>query len=160
MSADTTFQVVVNSSGSNIEEWRRALSAPSSALHLEDLTEDQKQVAARFGVSLEDYARGILANRYGRERRESEGRALGQHVVELLSGLGEGYRLHSVIWEGDRLRWMLRIETPDRVVGVPVPFELAEDVVDSVVLAEIERLRVVVLEGVGRADMVRGRSQG
>jgi len=124
------------------------------------LTEDQKEVAQRFGVSLEDYARGILALRYGRERRESEGKALGQHVVALLGGLGDEYRLHSVIWEGDRLRWMLRIKTPKHLVGVPVSFELAQDVIDSAVLAEIERLRVLVLEGVGRADLVAGRSSG
>ncbi len=160
MSASIAFEVVIRSSGSNVEEWRRALQAPSTDLHVETLTEEEKKAARSFGVPLEDYARGVLALRYGRERRESEGRALGQHVVELLGGLGPEYRLHAVIWEADRLRWMLRIETPKQVVGVPVSFELAEDVIDSGVLAEIERLRVLVLEGVGRGDLVPGRRNG
>ena len=160
MSASAAFEVLVTSSGSNLEEWQRALKASRADLHLQDLTEEQKQVAGRFGISVEDYARGILAFRYGRERRENEGRALGRHVAELLDGLGEGYNLLSVIWESDRLRWMLRIKTPTQVVGVPVSFELAEDVIVSGVLAEMERLRLVLWEGVGRNDLASRRSGG
>jgi len=153
MSEQAEFRILIEGAGCNVEEWQRALGAPNADLHLESLTPDQKEVAKRFGVSTEDYARGLLAHQYGRQRRESEARALGQHVVELLGGLGEGYALSAVIWESDRLRWMLRIETPGRVVGVPVPFELAEDVVDSGVLSEIENLRRILLDGVGRRDL-------
>jgi len=154
MPAQSEFKVVISSAVSNVEEWRCALGAPNTELRIEALTEEQKQIAKRFGISVEDYARGLLAHRYGRERRESEGRALGQHVIELLRGLGQGYTLSSVLWEGGRLRWMLRIETPDRAVGVPVPFELAEDVVDSRVLSEVEKLRRLLFDGVGRQDLV------
>jgi len=154
MSAQSEFKVVIESAGCNGEEWRRALGAPNTELRIEVLTEEQKEVAKRFGISIEDYARGLLAHRYGRERRESEGKALGQHVVELLRGLGESYALRAVMWEGDRLRWMLRIETPDRRVGVGVPFDLADDVIDWQVVSEVERLRKLLLDGVGRQDLV------
>jgi len=159
MAATASFQVVIRGSGSNVEEWRRALQASSAELHVEGLSDEERRVAKGFGIPLEDYARGLLALRLGRERRESEGRALGQHVTEILRGLGEGYLLNAVIWEVDRLRWMLRIQTPKQVVGVPVPFDLAEDVIDSGVLSEIERLRILLMEGLGRGDMVPRRSE-
>ena len=148
------FLVVIDSAGSNTKEWRRALSASDSDLRVEELTDEQRRVAVRLGVSFEDYARGLLAHRFGRERRESEARALGQHVVELVRGLGDGYVLRMVSWDGDRLRWMLQFQTPERVVGVPVPFELAEDIIDSGVLSKIETLRTLLLEGLGRRDLV------
>jgi hypothetical protein len=158
MGVGDSFEVVIKGSGSNVDEWRRAQHAPVSELRLIDLTAEQKHVAERFGVSLEDYARGILALRYGRERRESEGRALGQHVVELLRELGEGYRLTSVVRDADRFRWMLRIETPKQAVGVPVSYAVADDVIQAAVLAQIEHLRQVILEGVGRKDLVEGHA--
>lgn len=154
-----SFQVVIKGSASNVDEWRRALQASRADLQVDSLSDEEKRVAKGFGIPLEDYARGLLALRLGRERRESEARALGQHVAEILRGLGEGYLLGAVIWEVDRLRWMLRIQTPNQVVGVPVPFELAEDVVDSGILSQMERMRVVLLEGLGRADLVPQRGE-
>jgi hypothetical protein len=154
-----SFEVVIKGSGSNVDEWRRALQASSADLRVDNLSDDEKRVARGFGIRLEDYARGLLALRLGRERRESEARALGQHVAEILRGLGEEYRLSTIIWEVDRLRWMLRIQAPKRVLGVPVPFELAEDVIDSGVLSQVERLRVLLMEGLGRGDLIPRRSE-
>ncbi len=143
---------------SSVEEWKRALQAPESELRIQDLTEQEKETARRFGVSEQDYARGVLPGKYGNQRMQKRGRTLGEYAVEILGGLGEKYRLLAVLWEGSKLRWMLRIETPDGVVGVPVPFELADDVIDSGVLEEMERLRRLVLSGVGRQDLLAKRS--
>jgi hypothetical protein len=159
MSGSESFEVLVRGSGSNVEEWRRAQKAPISELRVETLTDAQKKVAKRFGISPEDYARGVLALRYGRERHESEERALGQHVVEFLQELGEGYRLISVIRDTDRLRWMLQIQTPNQSVGVPVSYEIADDVFEFAVLSRMEQLRELVFEGVGRGDAVAGRTR-
>ncbi len=150
------FEIVVSDFSSSVEEWRRAHQA--SEPELPALTDQQKEIARRFGVSEQDYARGVLAGKYGNQRMQKRGQTLGGCAVEILAGLGEKYKLLAVLWEGSRLRWMLRIETPDGVVGVPVPFELADDVIDSGVLEEMERLRQLVLRGVGRHDLLAKRS--
>ena len=152
-----SFDVVIRGSGSSLEEWNRAQKAPVSEVRIEELTHEQRQVAERYGISPERFARSILALRYGRERHESEARALGQHVVEFLREPGEGYRLVSVIRDEDRLRWMLSIETPRGAVGVPVSYEIADDVIEFRVLGLIERLRRIVLEGIGRSDLIAER---
>jgi hypothetical protein len=142
------FQIVVSDYSSSTEEWKRALEAPES--ELPPLTDQQREIARRFGVSQQEYARGVLAGRYGNQRMRKRAQALGEHAQEILGGLGARYKVLAVLWEGSKLRWMLRIETPERVVGVPVPFELADDVIDSGVLQEIERLKRLVLAGVKR----------
>ncbi len=124
------------------------MSAPKS--ELPELSAEQKDFAKRFGVSEEDYRRGQAAGQYGNERMRDKGHRLGEQVEQILENLGKNYRLAAVLWEGSRLRWLLRVETPERVVGIPVPFELADDVVDSGILLEIEKLEQIVISGVGQ----------
>jgi hypothetical protein len=146
------FQIVVSDFSSSAEEWKRALSADDSKLP--ELSEEQKKWAKRFGVTEKEYARGVLAGHYGNERMKKKGRALGEQVEEILEGLGPQYKLIAVLWQGSRLRWLLRIQTPAQVLGVPVSFEMADDVLDSGILEEIEKLRVTVLTGVGRSELI------
>ncbi|MFY9690162.1 MAG: hypothetical protein WA369_02685 [Candidatus Acidiferrales bacterium] len=154
MSASGSFEVVIKGSASNLEEWKRAQMAPPSEVETVKLSKQDEDVAARWGIPAERYARCILALRYGRERHESEGRALGQHATEFLRVAGESYKLVSVVREDDRLRWVLRIDSPRGIVGVPVPYELADDVGEFAVLAQLNRLQEIVLEGVGRSDLI------
>jgi hypothetical protein len=144
------FEVVIQSSDTRTQEWQRAQHAPLSELRIEELTAGERSVAERHGLPIERVARTSLAVRYGRERHKSEGQALGQHIVEFLRELGPTYSLKSVIGDAHRDRWMLRVETPKGLVGIPVPFDLADDVVDSNVLAAVENLRRLVFEGVGQ----------
>ena len=154
MGATGSFEVIIKSSESSTEEWKRAQTAPPSEVETVKLTKQDEDVAARWGIPAERYARCILALRYGRERHESEGRALGQHVTEFLRMAGEDYKLMSVIRDDERLRWMLRIDSPKGTVGVPVPYEVADDIVEFAVLAQLSRLQEIVLEGVGRSDLI------
>ena len=150
------FDVFVSDYASSVEEWKRAQVAPKS--ELPELTEQQKEIARKFGITEEEYARGVLAGRYGNERMQKKARALGEYAEQILGELGKGYKLVAIIWEGPKLRWMLRIETPSGVFGVPVPFEVADDAVDSAVLREIERLREIILAGVGQSAKTLKRS--
>jgi hypothetical protein len=150
------FQIFVSDLSSSAEEWRRALTASDS--ELPELTEEQRKWANRFGVAEREYARGLLAAQLGQERTKAKGRALGKLAQEMLDGLGSGYKLIAVLWQGSRSRWLLRVETPSRICGVPVPFEMADDILASDILGEIEHLRLAILAGVGRNDLIAGRS--
>ena len=150
--AGNDFQIVVSDFSSSAEEWKRALSEEDSKLP--QLSEEQKKWAKRFGVTEKEYARGVLAGQYGNERMRKKARALGEQVEEILEGLGTEYKLVAVLWQGSRLRWLLRIQTPTQIFGVPVSFEMADDVLDSAILEEIENLRVAVLTGIGRGELI------
>jgi hypothetical protein len=146
------FKILVSDLSCSVEEWRRALQVDEA--ELPELTEEQKQWVKRFGVGHKEYARGLLAGLYGNERQKKRARALGEEVGKILEVLGAGYAVLAVVWQGSKLRWLVRVQTPGRVLGIPVPFELADDVLDSQILREIERLRQFVLAGIGREDMV------
>jgi len=65
----TPFEISVSDYTSSVEEYRRAERAPKSELPV--LSDDQKEVARRFKISEEEYARGVLAGIYGRERQRN-----------------------------------------------------------------------------------------
>jgi hypothetical protein len=150
------FKIFVSDFSSSAEEWKRALSVGES--ELPELTEEQKKWAKQFGVAEKEYARGVLVGSYGQERTKGKGKALGELTEQILAGLGPDYKLLAVLWQGSRLRWLLRIQTPARIAGVPVGFEMADDVLDSGILEESEKFRAAVLAGVGRSDLVVKRN--
>jgi len=156
VAAGSKFEVHVSGYRSSAEEWKRAFEAIAS--ELPPLTDQEREIARRFQVSEEDYKRGKLAGILGQKGLEVRGHAFGDQVQYILSGLGDGYHLKAVFWEGQKLRWILRIETPHKLVAVAVPFELADDVLDSAAIQDIERLKNLVLLGVGRQELIGKRS--
>ena len=148
------FQVVVQGiSGGSADDWTRAQSAPGS--ELPELSEQQKEVAGRMGIPEEEYARGVLVNKYSEERQLERGKKLGEQVDGILIGLGSSYyQLQALIREGTRFRWVARIVTPKGVKNVAIPFDVADDVVDSGAVQDIERLKQIVLSGIDRQDLI------
>jgi hypothetical protein len=149
--ASGDFKVFVSDLSCSPEEWRRALKANDS--ELPELTEDQKEWAKRFGVEEKQYARSLLAGLYGNERQRKRAQALGAEVGKVLDALSSGYAVCAVLWQGSRQRWLVRVQTPESVVGIAISFELADDVLDSGILSEIGRLKELVLTGVGRQEL-------
>ncbi|HEY3974503.1 MAG TPA: hypothetical protein VGM18_15980 [Candidatus Sulfotelmatobacter sp.] len=150
------FKIFVSDLSSSAEEWKQALSASDS--ELPELTDEQKKWVRRFGVAEKEYARGVLAGTLGQERTKNKGKALGRLAEEILEVLGTQYKLVAVLWQGSRLRWLLRIEAPERIYGVPVSFEMADDVLESGILTQLENLKTVVFAGVGRSDRIVNRT--
>lgn len=154
--ASGDFKVFVSDLSCSAEEWSRALKAGDS--ELPRLTDDQKRWAKRFGVEEKQYARSLLAESYGNKRQQRRGQALGEEVAKILDTLGSGYTVSAVLWQGSRRRWLVRVQTPERIIGIPISFDLAGDVLDSGILSEIGRLKESVLAGVGREDLLPKRA--
>ena len=133
------FEVIVLGQGTSLEDWGRSLQAPLS--ELPELTNEQKAFARKFGITDEQYARSRLSRKYGQERMMTRGASFGAAVEEILAGLGPGYQLKAVIAEMMKERWVLRIQTPKKIVNVAVDRELADDIVDSDTIQDQERLR-------------------
>jgi hypothetical protein len=148
------FQVFVSGmSGGSADDWKRAMNAPES--ELPELSEQQKDVARRMEIPEKEYARGVLVNKYSEERQIERGKKLGEHIDSILDGLGSSYyRLQALVREGLKSRWVARITTPKGIKNVAVPFEIADDVVDSDTVQDIERLKQIILKAVGREELI------
>ncbi len=155
MTSKRKFDVFVSGYSSSVDEYRQAMTAPRS--ELPQLTGEQQTVARKMGVSEEDYARGVLAGRLGESRMRRRGEGLGHAVEELLTGLGPDYRLDAVKADMFNERWLIRIVTRDRVFNIPVPRDLADDLLDSGASKEIERLKNCLLVGLGRSELIADR---
>jgi hypothetical protein len=146
MSQQPDFEVIVaGNGGSSIEEWKRAQKAPDS--ELPPLNEAQKEVARKFGINEEQYQRSYLSLRYGEERTRSRAKALGVVVEEILESLGRRYRLLAVVAEMANCRWVVRIQTSGRAVGIAISRELGDDIVDSNTVQDRQQLKRLLLSG-------------
>ena len=152
---DRFYAVSVSDYAASVDHWRLAQQATRS--QLPKLDQQQKELARKFKVSEEEYARGVLAGIYGQKAMRGRGRSLGEVVQGILDGLGPDHRVVAVFAEMSKGRWIVRIHTPNEVANIAVPRELADDVVDSGATEDIEKLRVCVLSGLGRKEfLVRG----
>jgi hypothetical protein len=152
MAHNNSFEVFISGGSTSVDEYLRAMAAPKS--ELPKLTEQQKFVAKKTGVSEEEYRRGVLAEMYGESRMLERGKELGQMVQRVLEGLGSGYRVKAVRAEIFKERWVIRIVTPGEVFNVAVPRDIADDAVDSGTADEIERLKNCVLNGINRSGLI------
>jgi hypothetical protein len=146
------FEVFVTGSGSSVEEWQRAMAAPKS--ELPKLEKGQREIARKFGVSEEEYARGVLAGKYGEGRIRERGIELGKRIKSILDGVGSDYRLAAVRSEMLNERWLVRIVSPKKVANIAVPRDLADDVLDSGAKGELEKLRTLVLSEIGHSEFI------
>ena len=148
-----SFQVIVNSFIHSPGEWKRILEADAAG-DVAQLAEDERQVAKRLGVEEKEVADKIKAGQYGEFKLKAKGLDLGEQVKAVLDGLGPKYRLVAVLWENSKSRWVLRIEAADKIANIPIPAELADDVVETGSEQDLERLKNLVLFGVGRQDLI------
>ena len=154
MQPEQRFEIHVFGYHSSVDEARQVKNTPIS--ELPSLSDEEREAAKKLSVPTESYQRMKLAGAYGRQRMEKKGKALGELVQRILEPLGPGYNLEDVTWQGARVRWLLRVYAPNlnRAVGVPVPFELADDVVDAGILSAVRALDDLIREGLGREETI------
>lgn len=75
-------------------------------------------------------------------------------TLMVLRGLGASYQLTALVREGTKLRWVARIATPQGIKNVAIPFEVANDIVDSATVQDIERLKRLILKAVDREELI------
>ena len=111
-------------------------------------------MAGVMGLSEEQFRQSKLEYLLGEERRRNRGRDLGEQVEKVLVELGNGHRLKSVTWNSNTLSWRLEIETPQGQQNVVLSWELVDDALDARTRSELQRLRNMVLFGLGRRDLI------
>jgi len=150
---DQSFQVIVNSFVHSPEEWKRILDADVAGA-VAQLADEERLVAKRLGVEEREVADKIKAGQYGELKLRAKGLSLGEEAKTILDGLGPNYRLVAVLWENSHARWVLRIKAADSIANVPIPAGLADDVVEAGGEQNLERLKNLVLFGVGRQELI------
>ena len=146
MAASTHFDTVIRGTAASIEDWQRAMEAPTK--ELPRLTEEQLAFVKMFGISKDEYARGVLAEQYSEQRLRSRSAKLGSYVQSILDSIAPGTKLLSVVAELSELRWVLRVETGDhRLVTVLVPRALGDDVIDSFASEVVQELEARLRAG-------------
>jgi hypothetical protein len=152
---NSDFDIVVSDHTTSVEEWDRAQKAPRS--ELPKLSAEQKDIAKKFEISEDEYARSVLAGLYGDERMRSRARQLGQVIQRVVGTLGKGrYRVKAVVAEMFKGRWVVSLRGDDTQVNVAIPRELADEVVDWGFREKMEDLKQRVLYGIG-LDSVEAR---
>ena len=150
---NSDFEIIVSDHGTSVEEWDRAQRAPRS--ELPKLSAEQKDMAKKFKISEEEYARSVLAGLYGDERMKSRARRLGQLVQRVVGTLGKGpYRVKAVVAEMFKGRWVVSLRGDDTQVNVAIPRELADDVLDSYTTDDITELKRRLIAGLELAEPV------
>jgi hypothetical protein len=148
------FQIVLPlaySTSTSAEEWKRAMAVPGS--ELPSLSVQQKEIARKFNIPEEEYARNVLAGSYGWEKTRKRASDLGEAVQAAIRALDVGYRVTAVIRDINRLGWVVRIETPSGDLNVLVSKELADGLLDSGSESEKEQLRVRILSSLEQAKL-------
>jgi hypothetical protein len=151
--SNSDFKVYISGPSSTEDEWGRALNAPVA--QLPPLSDEERETAKRYGGSGEEYRRSKLAGAYSEERLRSKAKVIGERAQEILSRWASDCRLEAVSWQGSKLRWVLRIiEAEKKTATVSIPAELGDDIVDARSEQDVERLKNLVLFGVGRQELI------
>jgi len=144
------FRVEVTDYSISIAEWRSAQSAPKDGLP--ELTEAQREVANKFGISEEKYARSVLAIQYAVGRLRARARRLGEEVEKILPETCAECRVTRVVADLARQRWIIVLQTPNRRVGITVSQETGDDFLDFATREATEELRTKVKSGLGAGE--------
>jgi hypothetical protein len=146
------FEVHVPGFHSSVDEAKQAQGVPAS--ELPPISEEEREVARRLGMSDEAYSRSKLAGIFGHQRMEARAVDLGEQVDRILAESVVGYRLAGVTWNSDSLSWRIEIETPQGQQNVVLSKDLVNDALDSRTRSELKRLRNMVLFGLGRQELI------
>lgn len=121
---------------------------------VKNLSEGEKGMAGAMGFSEEQFRQAKLDHLLKEERRRERGKDLGKEVEKVLLELGPEYHLTTVTWNSDTLSWRLETETPKGQQNVVLSWDLVDDALDSRTRSELQRLRNLVLFGLGRQELI------
>lgn len=121
--------IVVNGSTVSLEDWSVAKRANTEELPA--LSEMQREVARKLGVSADDYARSLLAQQYGSHRMRARAEEFASRLNQVLLRKGVVGQVVKLERRPGALAWTADIGTQARAVSIQVPFELFDDVVDD-----------------------------
>lgn len=141
----------MNSSGHNFEvKFSSGFSNPDR----NNLSDSEKAVARGISGSEEAFREHKAEYLDVEDGIRDRGFDLGDQVKKVLEELGAEYKLNSVTWNSSTPSWRLEISTPSGSENVVLSWDLVDDVLDHRTRSEFQRLKNMVLFGLGRKDLI------
>ncbi len=120
------------------------------------LSETERALSSSFGGE-EQFRRLKYEYLLGEERLRVKGHGLGDIVQRALGEAGPDYQLTAVNWNNTG-SWRLEIATPKGPRNVVLSWFLVDEVMSAMTPTELQRIRNLVLFGIGRRDLIfKGR---
>ncbi len=91
----------------------------------------------------------------GEEQLRTRGRELGGIIQADLDKVSPAYRVSAVNWNNNGT-WTVEVDTPTGPKNVVLDWFLVDDVISARTQSELQRLRNLVLFGLGRRDLIFG----
>lgn len=127
-------QVAVEGSRSSRDDWFRAQQLPASELPF--LTDEQKTVAEKLGISAEDYARSAKAGEFSSEELLAKTEAVGRLLEKKMRERNPDSSIDSIV--------LLTFEGKFRVVAVAggreIRLQIDEDLLDDLLQSGSQEL--------------------
>jgi hypothetical protein len=119
-----------------IEGWRagseeRKAAANAAAADLPALTEEQKTVAKKMGISEEAYARSTYAGRRNQERLTEKTKRFARILEKRLAALAEGARIDRVRLVTIEHEYRVDISTNGKIIHFRLPEEMVDDLIEG-----------------------------
>ncbi len=112
-------EILISGTSMSVEDKHRADAAPAGGLP--KLTDQQREVARKFGMSDEAWARALLAAQFGESRVRARAAALAQALEQYLPRFVPGAAVQSLLYQvglEDHKMW-IRHRGKDHLVRLP-----------------------------------------
>jgi len=119
-----------------IEGWRagseeRKAAATVAAADLPNLTEEQKTVARKLGISEEAYARSTYAGRENQKRLTEKTKRFARLLEKRLAALAEGARIDRVRLVTIEHEYRVDISANGKIIHFRLPEEMVDDLIEG-----------------------------
>ena len=144
--------VVIRGSSTTIEDWERANRATRK--ELPNLTDEQKEVSRKLGISEEDYARNLLAMQYGEERLRNRVEMLRAKLTDLMKKLAENVNVVSLTLDVWKDEYTVSLKKNNRGIRCTFSRELGNDILDSMEQSSLIELKKRLKNAIEEAHLV------
>lgn len=130
------------------------VSSGFSSEDVQNLSPSEKDLAHAMGLSEDEFRRRKFEYLIAEQRRRDRGREIGDLVDKVLAELGGQYQLENVTWNPDTRTWRFGVRSSAGAQNVVLKGDIADQVMDFQTQGEFDRLRNLVLFGLGRTDLI------
>ena len=122
-------EIVIEGWRAGSEERKEAASVPAG--QLVPLTDEQKSVAKKMGISEEDYARSAYAGRRNQDRLIDKTRRFAEILEERLQSISEGARIDRIRLVTIEHEYRIEIRLSNRKLFFRVSEEMVDDFIEG-----------------------------
>ncbi len=124
-------EIVVQGYSTSVEDWAKANRVPTESLPT--LTEEQKTFARKFGVKEEDFARSVLAGRYGGDRLAADAERFAALLREVVADLAKhnDIQIMQIFYSAFDRRFTCHLREGSKEFGIEVASSRVADQLDS-----------------------------